>query len=97
MRLTKTQVGAGDSRRRRGSSRAWTTADGSDTYTSTSTATRAFSTLKDTVDIGLGFGEDTRRLRLEHGYRCSACVFCRGGQSHRTVNDTGTPQFSSAN
>lgn len=27
-------------------------ADGSDTYTSTRTSTRAFSTLKDTVDIG---------------------------------------------
>jgi hypothetical protein len=60
-------------------------ADGSDTYTSTSTATRAFSTLKDTVDIGLGFGEDTRRLLLERRIPMfSVRILSRGTKSsHR--------------
>jgi hypothetical protein len=50
VRLTKTQVGAGDSRRRRGSSRAWTTAE-APTRTLRPAPQQAFSTLKDAVDI----------------------------------------------
>ena len=60
------------------------TADGSDAGTYTSTSTTVFSTPTDNVEIGSRFREGSRLLRLEHRYRCSDRVFCRGGQSHRT-------------
>ena len=72
---------------------AWATADGSSSYTSTSTSTTVFSTPKNTVDIGLGFGKAVACCGSSTDTGVQTTYYAEGDKviANSTVNDTSTP------
>jgi hypothetical protein len=75
---------------------AWATADGSSAGTYTSTSTTVFSTPKNNVDIGLGFGKAVACCDSSSDTGVQTTYYAEGDKVivNSTVNDTSTPQFS---
>ena len=75
---------------------AWATADGSSAYTYTSTSTTVFSTPKNNVDIGLGFGKAVACCGSSTDTGVQTTYYAEGDKviANSNVNDTSTPLFS---
>jgi hypothetical protein len=75
---------------------ALATADSSSSYTSTSASTKVFSTPKNNVDIGLGFGEAVACCGSSADTRIQTAYSAEGDKviAHSNVHDHHTPRFS---
>jgi hypothetical protein len=78
---------------------ALATADSSSSYTSTSTSTTVFSTPKNNVDIGLGFGKAVACCGSGADTGIQTAYSAEGDKviANSTVKDTSTPMFSFSN
>jgi hypothetical protein len=78
---------------------ALATADSSSSYASTSTSTTVFSTPKNNVDIGLGFGKAVACCGSGAYTDVNTAYSAEGDKviANSTINDTSTPMFSFSN